>query len=222
MLKADLHIHTSEDLHDNVKYTAKQLIDRAAKLKYDVISITNHDTYSYTKELAEYAKSKGILLIPGIEPRIEGKEILLYNFTYEEVKKIKNFEDLRKFRRKDKLIIAPHPFFFKHTCIKDNLIKYIDLFDAIEYCSFYTKHINLNKKSVEIANKFKKTLLGTSDMHNLWRMDYTYSLIDAKKDIISIVNAIRNNKIKIRTKPLPYYRFIQSGMRSVYYLFKKY
>ena len=66
MLKADLHIHTKEDPHDNIGYSAKQLIDHAAKLNFDVISITNHDTSSYTEELAEYAKLKGILLIPGI------------------------------------------------------------------------------------------------------------------------------------------------------------
>lgn len=119
MLKVDLHIHTNEDIHDSyIKYNAKQLIDHASKLKFDVISITNHDTFIFSKELAEYAKEKGILLIPGIEIRIEGKEVLLYNFTEDQIKQIKTFEDLRKLKNKSKLIVAPHPYFIKKQCLK--------------------------------------------------------------------------------------------------------
>ena len=104
MLKADLHIHTSEDRHDRwIRYDAKRLIDRASELDYDVISITNHNTYTFTETLARYARQKGILLIPGIEMAIEGKEVLLYNIE----NKFDRISDI--LHRKDNLVKAPHP-----------------------------------------------------------------------------------------------------------------
>ena len=77
MLKADLHIHTKEDPvhHKDIKYTAKQLIDHAANQGYEVIAITCHNKVYYNKKIKEYAKKKGILLIPGIEKTIKRKHV---------------------------------------------------------------------------------------------------------------------------------------------------
>jgi len=65
-LKTDLHIHTAEDPRDNISYSARDMIDRAGELGFDVLSITNHNVVTYDEDLAAYAKKKGILLIPGI------------------------------------------------------------------------------------------------------------------------------------------------------------
>ena len=71
------------------------------------------------------------------------------------------------------------------------MIRAIDVFDAIEYSCFYVKLINKNKKAVKIAKKYKKALIGTSDAHYLWQMNNTYSLINSKKDILSVINAVK-------------------------------
>ncbi|MQY59231.1 MAG: hypothetical protein GH144_06450, partial [Clostridia bacterium] len=76
-LKADLHLHTKEDPKDKVKYTAKQLIDEAWRQKFDVLAITNHNMVLYDDYLKKYALDKGIVLIPGIEVKVEGKHIIL-------------------------------------------------------------------------------------------------------------------------------------------------
>ena len=44
MLKTELHAHTSADTEDYKAHTTTQLIDRAAGLGYDALSITLHDT----------------------------------------------------------------------------------------------------------------------------------------------------------------------------------
>lgn len=108
MLKCDFHMHTREDpIHrDMIPHTAKQLIDCAASLKYDVLAITNHMKVCQTPELGKYAKKKGILLIPGAEIRVEGKDVLVYGITNEQIAKIKSFKDLKKVP----LVIAPHPY----------------------------------------------------------------------------------------------------------------
>lgn len=69
-LKIQFHLHTGLDPHDAIKHTEKELIDATAKLQYDVIAITCHNTLVFNEELFQYAAKKNILLIPGIEKTI--------------------------------------------------------------------------------------------------------------------------------------------------------
>ena len=47
-LRADLHIHTRE-AEPFIRYSAREVIARAAREGYRVLSITNHDTLTFTK-----------------------------------------------------------------------------------------------------------------------------------------------------------------------------
>ena len=78
----DLHIHTN--ISDGM-FSPKEVIDEAYRNNASVISITDHDTIdAYTDEIFEYAKSKNIILIPGVEISAKaersGVHILGYNF----------------------------------------------------------------------------------------------------------------------------------------------
>ena len=59
MLKAQLHIHSGEDPQDGLHYKAKDVIDMAKKLNFDVISFTFHNTLFYNQEIINYAKNNG-------------------------------------------------------------------------------------------------------------------------------------------------------------------
>ena len=216
MLKADLHLHVQGDPRHHIKHTAQQLIDHAAKLNFKALSITNHDQLFYNQTLADYANSKGILLIPGIEKTIQGNEILIYNVTQEDVNKIKTLKDLEKIKfKKNIFTIAPHPFYLLPDCLGKNLQKYIHLFDAIEYCHFYHKLINRNKKAVKIAKKYNKPIVGTSDAHHLFQFNRTYTLINSKKDLSSVFNAIKNNQCQVVTQPLSLTKFIRVPLTTL-------
>ena len=217
MLKSDLHIHTKEDPMDgnHIEYSAKELISKAAEKGYDVISITNHDSVFYNKELKDYAAKKGILLVPGIEKTIKRKHVLLYNITQEEADKIKTLQDLKQIKRKNTLIIAAHPF-FPLIGLKRKLIKSINLFDGIEYSSFCHKLINFNKKAVKTAKRYNKPLVGNSDLHNICVFGKTHSLIDSKKNINSVINAIKNNDVKYISKYLNFLFFIKRSSAVIY------
>src|SRR4030042_312462 len=78
-LKADLHLHTAEDPLDRIRYTAKELISKAADESFDVISITNHHQMTFNQDLLSYAQQRGILLIPGIEMTIRRRHVLVLN-----------------------------------------------------------------------------------------------------------------------------------------------
>jgi len=223
MLKIDLHLHTKEDPLDRwqIKYSAKELISHAAKLNFDVISITNHNRVTYSDELREYAEKKGILLISGAEIRIKGKEVLVYNVTQKDIEKIKTFDDLRKIKNKNNMVIAPHPYFFLPQCLKKKVEEEVDVFDAIEYSHFYVNLINKNKKAVKMAKKYRKPLVGASDAHFLYQMNHTYSLVNSKKDRLSIINAVKKNRVKVVTRPLFYSKFIRIAIFSLYSKFRK-
>ena len=91
-------------------YAAKELIDRAAERGFDVLAITNHNTITCSDSLRDYALKKGILLIPGIELTVQGRHIILLNFTSSEVERIKTVEDIRELKDRNRLVIGAAPF----------------------------------------------------------------------------------------------------------------
>ncbi len=196
-LKCQLHTHTQSDPIDSITYNEKTLITQASKQKYDVVAITCHRKIIFTKRLEKYAKTKGILLIPGIEFEIQKKHLVCLN-AHKDIEEVDSYETLKQYKKNhpNSLIIAPHPF-FPGPSIKNNLIKHIDLIDAIEISWAYTKTVNFNKKAVKIAQRYKKPLIATSDCHLPNQLNNeNYCIIKSSKNIDSIISAIRENKIK--------------------------
>jgi len=204
MLKADLHLHTCDGIADNfIDYNAFKLIDRATELGFDVLSITNHDSLTYSGYLRDYARERGIILIPGIEMTVRGKHVLVYNIM-KKMGNIKNYKDLLKLKNRDTLFIAPHPFFPSGHSLGRKLMQWHELFDAVELSHFYTAQINFNKRAVSKAKELNMPMIGTSDSHLLRQLNTTYTLIDAEKDLSSIIQAVKNGNVVVVSTPLPF------------------
>ncbi|HLG25722.1 MAG TPA: PHP-associated domain-containing protein [Candidatus Gracilibacteria bacterium] len=204
-LKVQLHLHTRQDPVDNIRHTEKEVIDNAARLGYDVLAITCHNVVIFNEDLKKYAEEKRILLIPAIEKSIRKKHVIILNADIH-AQKIKTFEDLKEYRarRPDCVTIAAHPYYGCGISLGKKLDEHIDLFDAIEYSWFHSKKTrHLNAKAIRTAEKFRKPVIGTSDNHLLRYFDQTYSLLDAEKNISSVLDAIRKNRITIVSHPLP-------------------
>ena len=199
-LKADLHLHTAEDPSDHVPHTAKELISKAADEGFEVLAITNHQCLTFNPKLSAYARERGILLIPGIELNVRHRHVLFLNPP--SGKRVPDFSSLAALRRPDTLIIAPHPYFPNPRSLNGYLAKNLDLFDAIEYCHFYSSKINFNQKAVALSRRHGVPLVGNSDTHFLRQLGTTYSLIYAEKDPEAIFEAIRRKKIEIVSRPL--------------------
>jgi len=201
-LKADLHIHTCDGITEKeIPYNAFVLIDMALDKGYEVLSITNHDVLTYSTYLRDYARERGIVLIPGIELTVRGKHILMYNVV-EQLHLIKNFEDLEQLKDMDNFFIAPHPFYPCYKSLGRHLKEWIHIFDAIELSHFYTSSFDFNKNAIDCAQQFGLPLVGTSDSHTLHQMGHTYTLIEAEKEPEAIFEAIKNEKIHVVTAPL--------------------
>jgi hypothetical protein len=180
------------------------MIDVASQRGFDVLSITNHEMVTYNKELEEYALSKGVLLIPGVEPIVQGKDILIYNLPDYKPGTIKTFEDLKRYKGDDTLIIAPHPFFPSPRSLLSLFQEAAPALDGIEYCHHYTRRVNFNRKAVQKAREFNLPLIGCSDAHLLTQFGTTYSLIQSEKDVSAVMKAIKEKKVEVVTSPLDF------------------
>lgn len=221
-LKCQFHSHCQGDPCDNISYSAKQLIDKAHELNYDVLAITCHRKLIFNKDLEKYARKKGILLIPAVEFEINQKHILGINID-REIEKVSTFEKLKNYRKSHPhcLIIAPHPFFPGKNSLKNDLVENIALFDAIEISFAYTRSKNYNLKGIQLAKHYQKPLITTADCHILNFLNIGYCLVQSPKNPQSIITAIKNNKIQNITKPTSYLKIARFFLQLTFQNLKK-
>ena len=202
-LRIEIHSHTDYDPMDWVQHSAEELIDEVARQGINVLAITCHRALQWSPELKAYAERAGVLLIPAVEASIEGKDVLIYGL--ERFVHPMSFDQLRELRRQNPavLTVAPHPFYPSDSCLGHMLFEHQDCFDAIEYCHFYTRRINFNKKAVDAARKLNKPLVGTSDIHFLTQVGKTTSIVSVcEKSFIAVSAAIKAGNLELQTNPL--------------------
>ena len=203
VLKTDLHLHTSEDPADVILHDSYALIDRAVELGLDAIAITLHDRQLADGRVVDYARERGICVLPGVERTIERRHVLLINFAHG-TDDVRSFEDLRRLkRRSDGLVIAPHPFFPDATCLRSKIEAHADLFDAVEWSYFWTRGLNFNARAARWAADRGKPVVGNSDLHDLRQLGRTCSLVSAERDPDAICAAIRDGRVSVQTSPVP-------------------
>ena len=203
-LKAELHTHTVEDPADGqrvVFHSPDQLIDTVAEQGFEVLAITNHDQMLFDDRWEEYARVRGILLIPGVEATLRGKHVLLYNFSDYDAS-WKTPEIVMENKGSRQLVMAPHPFFPIPCALKRDFFRWVQLFDAVEYNHCYLSWINFNHRAKAVARQFDLPLVGTSDAHRLYQLGRTYTLIYAEKQVDSVIEAIKQGEVQIKTQPV--------------------
>lgn len=202
LLKVELHTHTSDDPVDTVPHGAFELIDRAATLGYHALAITLHDKQLDIEPIRGYASARGLVLIPGLERTIEGRHVVLLNFSAR-AETLTSFEQLADLKQHERgLVIAPHPFYPLPSCLGDFMDRHATLFDAVEVNALYARAANFNKAAIRWAARHGKPLVGNGDVHRLAQLGPTYSLVEADPDPQSICDAIRAGRVEVRTQPL--------------------
>ncbi len=220
-LKTDLHTHSADDPRDDLAYSSEMLIDAAAQLNYQVLALTCHDGIMATERLAAYARRRGILLVPGIEASIEGKHVVILNADAEQAS-AGTFNEVRALGRRDAAFIAPHPYYPSMESLGRVLEANIDLFDAIEYCSFYFRWAGFNRKAVRIARKYGLPLIGTSDVHMFPYHDSTHARLEAPPVVADVVAAIRQGRVALETRPRTLLEGIRPLMVSLRHVWRTY
>ena len=201
ILKADFHLHTQDDPRDTVPHTATDLIDRAAELGFNVLSITNHDVVTFSPSLRDYAADRGILLIPGVEKTVVHYHVLILNAD-PSVLAIRTFEDLRAAKQDGGFIVAAHPYFRATNCLGRHLLRNIDLFDGIEHTFLYSRWLDFNRPAARVADRFGLPLIGNSDSHVLTHFGRCHSMIKAERqDTESVLTALRERRVDVIAEP---------------------
>ncbi len=213
-IKTNLHFHTNDDPGDPITYSMKEGIDKAVSLGFGSLAITCHQKFAWTKEYDEYAKSKGLVLIPGIELYVGNtlndsrRHVIVLN-AVSSVETVRTFEDLTSYKRKhpEAFILAPHPYFYGDINLKEFLEKYIDLFDAVEQSWFYSRWFNRNIKGKAVAEKYKLPFVSTSDTHFFDFLDTNYCLVDTESATSeAILSAIKSGKFENTTSPRNFWK----------------
>ncbi len=201
MLKVDLHIHTADDPSDRIPYSTCDLIDRAAELGFDALAVTLHDRQLDPALFQSYAKARGITLVPGIEQTIEGRHVLLLNFSVA-AESVRSFAQLARLKQQERgLVVAPHPFFPAGSALRGCMNRHAALFDAVEYNGMFTSLVNFNILGERWARRHGKPMIGNGDVHRLEQLGTTYSLIDAAPEADAICAAIAAGRVQIVAKP---------------------
>jgi predicted metal-dependent phosphoesterase TrpH len=202
MLKVELHTHTADDPVDAIPYSTNALINRAAALGYDAVAVTLHERQLNLDPWRSYAADRRIVLIPGIERTIQGKHVLVINFS-RAAERVRTFADLAALKaRENGLVIAPHPFFPGRICLGDDLDKYGHLFDAIERSAVFTRHIDFNRRAEQWARAHGKPMVGNGDVHTLRQLGTTYTLVDAARNPEAICRAIAAGHVRVVSEPM--------------------
>jgi predicted metal-dependent phosphoesterase TrpH len=204
VLKVDFHLHTGDDPVDTIPHSSVALIDRAAALGFDALAITLHERQFRDPRTRDYARERGITLIPGIERTVQGRHVLLLNFPGPAAESVRTFDDVARLRaRYGGLVIAPHPYFPALSCLRGALAARADLFDAVEWSYFWTRAVNFNAAAARWARAHGKPVVGNSDLHDLRQLGRTFSLVDAPADAAAICHAIRAGRVTLQTEPVP-------------------
>jgi predicted metal-dependent phosphoesterase TrpH len=219
-IKVDLHIHTLDDPKDAIDYSAHELLERARALGFRVLAITLHDAVFDRAEVFADAARMGILLIPAAEVRLEGADVILLNVRANEIESLRSFDDLQELRRRrgpSLFTIAPHPFYIFGGSIGAKLIERIDCFDAIELCHFWSRRFNPNRRAVEVAARFRKPLVATSDAHRLHAFGSNYTSIPrpAELTIGNVIAALRSGPVRLTSPPCS----VADLLSTIYWVF---
>ena len=202
MLKVELHTHTADDPVDRIPHTTLELIDHAASLGYDALAITLHERQLNVDHITGYAADRGLVLIPGVERTVEGRHVLLLNFETG-ADEVRTFRDLARLKTEQPgLVVAPHPFFPGSMCLGRELERHADLFDAVECNAMYARGVDFNRRAQRWARRHGKPLVGNCDVHRLWQLGPTYSLVDAPRDADAICAAIAAGRVRVESQPM--------------------
>jgi predicted metal-dependent phosphoesterase TrpH len=219
-VKIDLHIHTLDDPKDAVDFSAHQLLERARSLGFRVLAITLHDAVFDRKEVFADSEAMGILLIPAVEVRLLGADVIVLNVTAEEIAQVKNFDDLRRLRahRGNSIFtIAPHPFYVVGGSIGSRLFAEIDCFDAIEFCHFHIGLFNPNRRAKRVATRFSKPMIATSDAHRLhaFGRHYTSMPMPPALTVENVLAGLRSGPLRL-TSPAS---SLTDFLNAIYFVF---
>lgn len=210
MLSADLHIHTacSKDGESSVQV----VIQAAERIGMDVIAITDHDTMEGYR-IAQKIKTD-LLIIPGIEISTSEGHLIALGVLTPPASGESVLDTINIVREAGGITILPHPY---HRYRHGAALKCPEAFreaDAIEVYNSRYIFAHANQHAFRRAHKLGKPTVAGSDAHHARFVGYGRTLIDAEKDIDSVLQAIKDGKTKPAGRKTPVRIYTKQSLRN--------
>jgi len=207
MLIADFHIHTKYSSDSCTE--PKNILDRARKLNFNVLGITDHNTTEGAIKTKKIAKD--ILILVGQEIATEQGDVIV--FGTEETLKGSLFDIIDKARENDLLIILPHPFDrFRNSVGKLSKYELKEISRKIHAIEVFNSRCLLNKFNEE-AQKFSKenniSGVAGSDSHILNEIGNVRNFLDCEMEEKEIYKTIKLGKLTWSAKKTGTINFIK-------------
>lgn len=173
----EVHCHTNLSKPGMVHKalpTPFDVVDRAIAVGLDFLVITDHDTQEAFPIVNEYALSKGLVVIPGVEVSTRPSRVLRRRSHILAIgvpEKIESFKEIKEtidaIHAQNGLAVAAHPFCskFAKTLFLGHQIGDYD-FDGIEVFNS-TELAEDNAKALAMAKVLDKLCFAGSDAHGL-------------------------------------------------------
>jgi predicted metal-dependent phosphoesterase TrpH len=218
MLTCDLHVHTnfSKDGESSVE----EILARAEEIGLDVIAITDHDSIDGAKKalLCDAA----VLVIPGIEVSTRQGHLLVLGVTEVIPAGLDVLDTVEIARKMGALLILPHPYhLLRHGVARRKKIGMAAV-DAIE--TFNSRFIvgSANRKAARIAKKLGKPCVAGSDAHHARFIGFGTTIIDADRDIHSVLAAIRAGKVTCGGRQTPLRTYTHQSLNNTWRKIKRF
>jgi predicted metal-dependent phosphoesterase TrpH/glycosyltransferase involved in cell wall biosynthesis len=201
---ADLHMHTSWS-HDCSTDPA-ELVDHAEAEGLGAIAVTDHNVFGGALEAADYARGRGLVVIPGEEVKTDGQGEVIGLFLQKEIPRGLGFaETVAAIREQDGVVYVPHPFDRLHS-IPDprTLHRHLADIDVLEVYNARLLFEAFNDEALRFARKYDLTMGAGSDAHVLQGVGTGAVRMRAFEGPEEFLLSLRTAEILRRPKPLAY------------------
>jgi len=192
-MKADLHVHTFYSYDSTA--SPKEMVEAAILKGIDCLAICDHGEVKGSLEAIEAAIEKPILIIPGIEVKTKGGDILGLNVKELIPNKLSAKETIKRIKEAGGLAIIPHPFGWFCSFREDlkNLINDVDGIEALNASLF-----GGNEKALVFAKKYGLPFTVGSDAHFPNFVGRAYLEIPGQNlSAEEVIERIKNKNVKI-------------------------
>ena len=210
MLNADLHIHTS--CSKDGESTVAQVLAAAATAGMDVIAITDHDTMDGYRIACDIPTD--LLIIPGVEVSTKEGHLIALGVQKAPLPGFPILDTIQEVHQAGGITILPHPF---HRYRHGAALKCKESFGAADASEVYNSRYvipHANQRAMRLARTMGKPAVDGSDAHNARFIGYGRTLIDAEKDIRSVLEAIKEGKTTPAGRKTPVRIYTKQSLRN--------
>lgn len=201
---ADLHMHTSWS-HD-CSVDPAELVDYSIGEGLGAIAVTDHNVFGGALEAIDYARDRGLVVIPGEEVKTDGQGEVIGLFLDREIPRGMSFGDtIAAIRDQGGLVYLPHPFDRMHA-IPDSrtLHRHLGEIDVFEVYNARLLFETYNDDALRFARKYNLTMGVGSDAHVLQGVGTGALRMRAFSDPEEFLISLRTAQILRRPKSLAY------------------